>query len=159
VNVRVRQGILVLILIAASIWGYQNIFGEKRTSTAARPATAAATAIRPPAVQRPAAKAATARSTVIPNVDELRQMSWGADPFRRQLPTASPKTTGNRANNKPEWRLTGIFFSDSGPIAVINDKLVRVGETIDQAEIVDINKKQVTLRTGGKERILTLPNG
>lgn len=157
-NDRVRQGILVIILITACIWGYQNIFGEKRRRPSPPPAAAVPTAGLIAA--NPGSSATTVDSAVtIPDLDELQAEAWGTDPFRWQAPPA--KSTGARqtAAPKPEWRLTGIFFSENGPIAVVNDKLVRVGETIDQAKVVDINKKQVTLRTGGKERVLTLPNG
>ncbi len=154
-NERIRKISLVVVLVAAAIWGYYNLFGDAgkgaQGDAAERLSATAAPAQRPVAVPadsvRPSAEI----------VDALYEQAWGVDPFGWKPPPEAGAAGQPAA--RPEWVLTGIFFSERGPIAVVNDKLVRVGETIDQAKVVDINKRQVTLLTGDKTRVLTIPNG
>ena len=52
--------------------------------------------------------------------------------------------------------LTALFFDDEDPLAIINDRVLGVGETIGTARVVSIGKEKVVLATGKRRRTLVL---
>jgi hypothetical protein len=54
----------------------------------------------------------------------------------------------------PELVLNGIFASEAGSYALINNRIVREGETISGAKVVRIYANKVELNAFGKEIIL-----
>jgi hypothetical protein len=55
--------------------------------------------------------------------------------------------------------LTGIVYNDRTPLAIINNRPVKVGDAIDQAKVVDIGTRTVTVEYQGKRVTLTVSKG
>lgn len=53
-----------------------------------------------------------------------------------------------RAHKAPSLKLKGVIFSGGNSVAIINDKLLRLGESIDGYQVVRIEEKEVFLRSG-----------
>lgn len=86
------------------------------------------------------------------NVDAIKKASWGRDPFRWDSRTPSrPRVDQTRSErvSTSGWNLSAILFSTSMPLAVVNGKTVRVGDIVDQARVVKIEQKKVTLQYNG----------
>jgi len=88
------------------------------------------------------------------DVDSLANIPWGADPFRSK--TATPTMTKTSNIN---WVLTGIIFNEANPMAIINKKTVGIGDIIDRATVIAINRKDVTLEHKGKMHTLAVTKG
>lgn len=77
--------------------------------------------------------------------------SGGRDPFESQLPQPEPliverpgvTETIREPVRPPEWTVEGVVSGGSIPLAVIQDKVVRVGDTIEEAVITNITKEGV----------------
>jgi len=54
-------------------------------------------------------------------------------------------------------KVQGIIWGGRIPQAIINDKVLTVGDTIEGAEILSIDKKGITLRSAGTGDNLTIP--
>ena len=57
--------------------------------------------------------------------------------------------------------VTGILFNETNPLALINNKLVHEGDTIDSIKIVKINPKKIKFEKNGlmwTQKILETPN-
>ena len=52
--------------------------------------------------------------------------------------------------------LNGIVWDDQSPIAIINDEVRMVGDTIQERKIVKITRTEVFLKEGNAEYSLTL---
>ena len=55
-----------------------------------------------------------------------------------------------------KFRLSGIIYSPSESIAIVNSKTVSIGEKVGNAKVAKINKESVELSLDGKKIILTL---
>ena len=70
------------------------------------------------------------------------------------------KETGRKPENTrkggSQFELTGIIYTPENPMAVINDTIVKVGDSIGGAEVVDISEDKVTLNEKGKDVILRI---
>jgi len=80
------------------------------------------------------------------------QRKWGRDPFFLESLKEGVKVSF-------PLRVTGIIFDkdrSEATYAIINDVVVRVGDEIAGAEVIDIQSNSVTLRWGEKESVLTL---
>lgn len=88
------------------------------------------------------------------DIEFYEDLDWGPDPFRMR---AKAKV------KKPEvlttWDLTGIVYAPGHPLAVINKTTVGVGDMVDNAKVVEIDRKQVTLDYRGSQIILTVSKG
>lgn len=60
--------------------------------------------------------------------------------------------------SKPLFKLSGIVQDGNKPLAVINDVIVAVGETINDGKVVSINNDSVRLNYRGKKVTLYLAN-
>ena len=69
------------------------------------------------------------------------QMKWGRDPFTRGLPSGSHGLS-----------ISGILYDGRQPVAMINDQMVRVGETIEGYTVVEIGQDSVSV-TDGQETL------
>ncbi|MGE5340736.1 MAG: hypothetical protein ACM3SY_04560 [Candidatus Omnitrophota bacterium] len=54
-----------------------------------------------------------------------------------------------------EFKLNAIIIDDHRRLAIINDKIVRIGDLIQGAQVVDIVKSQVTLKGGNDNVVLS----
>lgn len=55
-----------------------------------------------------------------------------------------------------KWDVRAIRLSDSGRIAVVNGRLVRIGDEIDSATVIDITAGTVVLEYDRKQLVLRL---
>ena len=88
------------------------------------------------------------------DVDSLKNIPWGADPFRSKTAVTAPAKASNI-----NWVLTGIIFNKANPLAIINKKTVGIGDIIDRATVIAINRKDVTLEHNGKTYTLAVTKG
>jgi hypothetical protein len=58
--------------------------------------------------------------------------------------------------NKSGFRLSGIMFSEAEPMAIINNEIVKPGDTINNAKVELIEETQVTLSSNGQEFTLSV---
>ena len=57
---------------------------------------------------------------------------------------------------KPEFRLSGIFYSSAQPAAIVNGQTVNVGDEVDGATVVSIERTIVTLQINGQRKTYRL---
>lgn len=80
-------------------------------------------------------------------------LAWGKDPF---VPLVTPEAAVKAG--KPvagqALRLTAVFFGSLRPSAIINDRIVYVGGTVDGQKVVDIGRTHVILHgVSGRVRL------
>jgi len=134
----VRKRIMYGVLVLAVLWGVYNLdFGADNPDPS--PAGASRTAVETKVQQT---------SPPSQQVDIARHESapWGADPFRVIKRTRKAPTV------RPEWNLKGIIFNNERPMAIINNRTLMVGQTVEGATITSIDKHRVLLNYSG-ERI------
>lgn len=91
-------------------------------------------------------------STVVPKKLDLERTISPADVDKPKVITKPrPKKTGSLLFN---LRLNGIMEGKGESLAVINNKILRKGDFIEGAELIDISSNKVTLLYNRKEIIL-----
>jgi len=81
----------------------------------------------------------------------------GPGDFAKAMDIVLKKTNGYKKKKvKPSsgFELGGISYSPTNPIAIVNGAMVTVGENVEGAKVVEINKSNVKLNHNGKEIIL-----
>ncbi len=154
-----RKKMMYGILVVAVIWGAWNLSQPRRAS---RPVENSAV------TQEVAVQEATAEAQPSIDVAAIRSEPWGRDPFTGKLAKASsPRESNGSASRTSEagtrsnkgWSLTGIIDNGTMPFAFINGKMVKVGDLIDQARVVSIEKQKVTLSLNGSQFALKVNKG
>lgn len=56
----------------------------------------------------------------------------------------------------PELKLQGVFYRPSNPSALINSKTVYRGDKIENARVIEVGKRSVTVQWNGETKVLTL---
>ena len=56
---------------------------------------------------------------------------------------------------EPDFLLNGIMFSKAQSYALINGKVVRIGESVDGATLIKVTDEQAVLDYGGREIVLS----
>lgn len=74
---------------------------------------------------------------IIPS-KKIADLSWGRDPF---VPL-----TGYGLAITSELKLTAILYNKKNPSAIINNKIIYVGDSVDGQKVIDITKQYVILR-------------
>lgn len=94
--------------------------------------------------------ASFAQDTIKESLSELNRMlpakksviiPWGRDPFIPLL--------GDRFGTPANLRLTAIIYNDKKPSAIINNKILYVGDSVEGQKVIDITKQYVILRGMG----------
>jgi hypothetical protein len=76
------------------------------------------------------------------------------DPFRgARIETAS----GTVEAKLPNFTVQGIVWGGSFPQAIINNKVVKIGDTLESAKVIDISKDGVTVFSGGQQYKFSSP--
>lgn len=57
----------------------------------------------------------------------------------------------------PAMAITGIVWGSQKPMAIINGRLVGIGDVVGDAEIVAVERGAVRVRVQGQEFVLTVP--
>ncbi len=144
-----RRGLYVLLGLAI-VWGMYNM-NAPRNSKPKSDAVPAATASAPQVK-------ASARQA---NLADYEAKPWGRDPFRTQSHrNGSAQMPSANRPAQAAWRLSGIVYSEGTPLAIVNNRPVRVGDHINGATVMDINRREVTLDAGGSRVTLRVtPKG
>jgi MSHA biogenesis protein MshK len=82
-----------------------------------------------------------------------------ADPTRPTAAFRSGSGTGGTAAGPAKWTLTSTLIAPDRRVAVINGKVVQVGQKIDGAELVAVETGSVLLRRAGRKIELKLMAG
>lgn len=143
-NKKRRKKIVYLVLVVAVIWGVYN-FPTKRGEKAD---------IEAPETIQPLNQTSPAQSVgKMINIEQKARAAWGADPFRvRRSVKAAPLTA-------PVWHLSGIVYNSQTQLAIINNRPVRAGDVVNNAKVVSIKAKTVTLEHNGTLLTLTVSKG
>ena len=105
-------------------------------------------AVRPAALPEPAsAVAAPPPAIPTPNAAVARPAPARVAPRPVVAPTAVPTA-------EPGPRLQAISERDGQPIAIINDRLVRVGDEVDGMRVLDIRGAEVDVEVRGRRTTL-----
>ncbi|MGH7405271.1 MAG: hypothetical protein ACREJA_05280 [Candidatus Methylomirabilales bacterium] len=157
--------LLGVTIFAAVILVFDQMSGRKAPRSAGKALDAPAVASVPAAPTAPSALTAPpvpAAPATVPTAAAPRLASppppdqpWGKrDPFEieaKRLPRG-PKG----ADQFSGYKLTGIVWGSHGYQALINDRVVRVGDQVDGARIVRITKTGVEVEKNGEARFLPL---
>ena len=93
-------------------------------------------------------------SPVSPNTEEFIYDSHGKkDPFAPPVLSGAEKVDIEMLTG---IKLEGIIWDEKNPMAIINDKIVGVGEEIAGAKIVGITENEVVFNVNGQEIKLRL---
>lgn len=120
--------VVLIVIMAKSFGGMKG--GKARKKKASAPAVKAA------AVKTPAAKAAP-RVSYEKLAEETKRLEFKRDPFFRQVAGATSAVD--------EPYLSGIVWDSAFPSAIINGKIVGIGEEIVGHIVTDIQKDRVIL--------------
>ncbi len=145
-NEAVRKRVVYSVLVAAILFGLYNFtIGKKVASLPTDPGHAPSVAV--------VDTLGSSRPKI--DLEESAAKPWGRDPFVR-TGTVSPRnavpsspTAYQSPTRSAIWILTGIVYSSTSPLAYINQKAVRVGDIVDQARVVKIDKNKVVLEHNG----------
>lgn len=61
------------------------------------------------------------------------------------------------ATPPPALTVQGLVWGGAFPQAIINNKVFKVGDTIEEARIIDINKEGITIFFGGRQYSIEAP--
>ncbi len=66
-------------------------------------------------------------------------------PARIKLLSGSEENSDFLLRKLPSFYLTGTFYSDGGHVALINDRMVKAGDSIDEIKIIAVDAKGVEI--------------
>lgn len=139
-NEKIRKRIVFAMLPLAIIWAAYKFSGPKPEIEIERPET-----IKPITTQQMAAEGNAVRHP------DMSTKPWGLDPFRTVRTVPSKKDLA--------WTVTGILYNSVTPLAYVNREMVREGDTIDDAVVVKIDKRSVTLEYRGDQFTIAVSKG
>ena len=147
---RTRKILVFMTLPVALIWAVSNMSGSKKTVVLENEEAPETVEIQPvtASLNQPDPR--------LIDISAKSSEKWGSDPFR-----VDPKAPVTKilARDDVGWSLSGIIFSAKDPIAFINGKTVRPGDTIDKAVVARIDKRSVTLTYNGRTLTLLVNKG
>ena len=154
--------LLAVTILAAVILVFDQMSGRKAPRSSPKAPDAPAVASVPGPNPPPTPSAVPAAPAAVPTAAAPRlapppppDQPWGKrDPFEieaKRLPRG-PKG----ADQFSGYKLTGIVWGSHGYQALINDRVVRVGDQVDGARIVRITKTGVEVEKNGEARFLPL---
>ena len=81
---------------------------------------------------------------------KVANASWGRDPF---VPL-----TGDGLGKPADLKLTAIIYNAKKPSAIVNNKIIYIGDSVDGQKVIDITKQYVILRGIGGSYKLEIGN-
>ena len=145
-NDRARKIAVYSTLPLAAIWGIYNFSSGKKS---------ASPPVQTHVMEQTESVARTGKPGSI-DINKHMARPWGTDPFRTYLYTG---LTGDPAPARQGWVLQGIVYSYDDPLAFVNRQAVRIGDTIDKAVVIEIEKRSVTLDFEVRQIKLTVNRG
>ncbi|MBI5286664.1 MAG: hypothetical protein HY878_03635 [Deltaproteobacteria bacterium] len=89
----------------------------------------------------------------LPSPKESAPLPWGKDPI-------IPIISGVKGDTgRVDIRLSAIIYSETRPSAIINNRIVYMGDVVNGQKVVDIKREYVILQVGGKSYKLELESG
>lgn len=81
------------------------------------------------------------------------------DPFQDWLLEEKEKAVEEKFKEKPfpKFFIQGIILTEDLPMAIINNTIVKVGDKLEEAEVIKIDKEAVTFFYYGKEYKVSAP--
>lgn len=148
---QMRTKVIAGFLIVALIWAGLNYNSNSSKTTVDAPQTI-------PLIET--GLTTNNVSTNFIDIEKYDTVSWGRSPFNRaSFSTIDKPQTRTQNNNTLSWILSGIIINNSTPIAIINKRPVKIGETIDKAIVTQIEKEKVIIKYNQKEITLTVSKG
>ncbi|MFC1475285.1 type II secretion system protein N [Candidatus Zixiibacteriota bacterium] len=95
--------------------------------------------------------------TNIIDIENESERKWGRDPFKYQR-NAQVASENVKTKNRL-WKLSGIIHNNQSPVAIINKKTVKIGDKIDGAKVLHIDKKVVIIDYNGSKITLRVLKG
>lgn len=80
----------------------------------------------------------------------------GASPLEHDKETSSGEVLETLQNKTSDFELTGIMYDPKRPSAVVNNTIVGIGDTVDDAKVLVIKRNRVTLLYRNREIVLRL---
>lgn len=81
-----------------------------------------------------------------------RAMSW-SEPGQRTGTSGNPVGPGRETPRSPGWRLSAIMIAGERRVAILNDRLVRPGDRLeDGTRVTAVEPDHIVLITSGGER-------
>lgn len=154
---RVKIYITVMLAVVLVISGYFRLIHAKIKKNGSAPAS------KPSLASIDIPKIQTKLQQVIKQPDQDRFGALQsvvkdifAEPVRPAPPPPAPEENQAEEIPKPPPPMTlkGTIIGGKRPIAMINDRFVRMGDRIGDYEVVEIEKDRVTLRSGIYEIVL-----
>jgi len=149
VTIATRQKIVYAALVVAVIWGAYNLFFTERR----KPLGPVEVDVPIPTTTGQVTRASLDRT----EVENLESAHWGRDPFQPIIKAAARPSDNPKRDLK--WVLSGIVFNDRAPMAVINNKMVRTGDLVDQARVIAIEQESVQVEHDGRRITLKVNKG
>jgi hypothetical protein len=176
-------GLVLAALVVGGAAGAMWLLRSPRTAESpAQPAVAAAPVQPAPAAPMPAradpyrpvasapARGATARPTarpepkpdsdVAPAAGETEPAPPEATAAEAEVPEAAavveppPSKPAARRSAAADFQLQAISAQNGQPVAMLNDRLVREGDTFDNVKVVRIGADEVEIEVAGRRRIV-----
>ncbi|MBU8932383.1 MAG: general secretion pathway protein GspB [candidate division Zixibacteria bacterium] len=141
-----RKKIVYGVSVVAVLWAVTNIPDKDSKSVQ--------TDIQPSLEQPITGSAVTHVPEKLVDIKRYENLEWGSDPFRTPV-----KTEAKQVEQVRNWVLSGIVFNPDQPMAIINNTTVGIGDMVDQAKVIAIERKRVTLNYRGSQITLMVAKG
>lgn len=152
-NERTRKIIIFSTLPIALVWAYFTLSAKKTVVTPA--SGPALTTVAP--LSAPAQTVQIADTALI---SRIRSQSWGSDPFRGRTVYHSTETKSvpvvAQSDNQLSFVLSGIMYSAQNPVAYLNGRAVTVGQKVNSATVISIERRAVILQIDGRRFTISL---
>lgn len=82
------------------------------------------------------------------------------DPFQSCIPETegSESQAGEPEVPLPSLTIQGLIWGGNFPQAIVNNKVVKIGDAVEGAEITSIDKGGITVSFGGKSHTISTPS-
>ena len=144
-NESARKKIVYMTAAAVVAWAIYNLPGDGDKVVSESTA---------PAESTPVPTGIADEETFV-DMGTYQELGWGRDPFRPWPPPPKSGRATTRQPTESRWSLGGILYNDGTPLAYINGRSVRIGDTVGGAKVVAINRKTVTLMY--QSNLVTIP--
>lgn len=158
-------GIVVFVLLGGALLFLSLRGTPLGTETDGVPPTGNATGTLPAPVQPAAATVADS----LPSATSLPAQDAAASALTNPVPepvapTGVPAVAPSQAVSAlstgprpfPELKLQGIYYRLTDPSVMINGKALEIGDLIEDAKVIKIDRKEVTLELDGQQKVLRL---
>ena len=145
---KTRKRLVFSLLILSLVWAYFHFSGpkDKRKDRSSNRADRSVVSSVP--------KGAMGLAAIISDslYREYESRPWGKDPFYHWY--EPPSAAGQAYREEARWHLLGVLFREFRAHALINHRIVTIGDEIDGFRVVEISRDSVILKN--EESTITL---